>query len=605
MAVSAVERKEIGGIPVLWTEAPPPYVATLQFRIGWADETLPRRGITHLVEHLAIFAAGIVRHDHNGWVGYTDTGIWGGGTEEQAIDFVTTCARALRDLPFDRLDSERRVLRTEASTGGVDGRLFEYRFGAAGLGLLNFDELGLRWLQPEHIAAWSERAFTAGNAVLSLSGPPPDTLDLGLPAGERIPDPELRSVVPAFPVHVADGHGGVALAMLAERSTALNASTAILSERLRERLRHEAALAYAPYGSYGRVTLGHAHVIIGSDCEDHHAQSVQDMLWRTVADFAEHGATEEELTLHRERITDAMAADAHFPRVELSAAAEAELRGQPWSLTSQWLPELEALDAGTTARVVQDALDSAILLASDGVKPPAEGFGPLREEVAPITDGRQFRRTGLRIGNRKETVQLSEAGVTWTRPDGSHLSLRADELVCGVWFPDDSISLLERGGASVHIYRTGWKDGEELVKGLRALGAVDVVPCAPLVIAEAVHRLARGSGAADDLDVADALHELPALLHEEETLQVVCASEHGGLTRTGLLAVTSGRLLWLRLAEKERALVEYAAADLSHVRLGFGDNSVKVTTPDGDLSFDVPRRLKRVVMDAVAQQIVD
>ena len=40
--------------------------AGLVFRVGWADESLATRGITHLIEHLALFGLGAVDAHHNG-----------------------------------------------------------------------------------------------------------------------------------------------------------------------------------------------------------------------------------------------------------------------------------------------------------------------------------------------------------------------------------------------------------------------------------------------------------------------------------------------------------------------------------------------------------
>lgn len=595
-----VERTVLDGIPVLWVEAPPPYVATLQFRVGFADERLPIRGVTHLVEHLAIFAAGIVRHDHNGWVGPTDTGIWGGGTQEEALAFVTACAQALHALPFDRLDGERRVLRTEAAAGGLNARLYDYRFGAAGLGLSNYDELGLRWLGPDGIAAWAAEHFTAGNVVLALSGPPPDSLQLDLPPGARHPDPVLEPVPPNFPVHVADGHGGVALSLFTSRSTALNAATAILSDRLRDRLRHEAALSYAPYATYDRISQADVHVLLGSDCEDHHARVVQEMLWRTVDEFAEHGPTEEELEHHRRRVDETLA-DPQFVRADLASAADAELRGEPIRLSEAWRAELDTLDGPAGAAVVREALASAVLLAPNGLSAPADGFGPPRAKEEPLQDGTRYRRAGLRLGQRKESVLLSDEGVTMTRADGSDVTLRAGDLVGGIWFPDDSLSLIARGGAFLQVYPTGWRDGPEIMERMRGLvGAENVVPCAPLEIATRVRELAHASGAASDLDVADALHELPGLLHEEEEAVVVCRARHN---HTGLLCVTTARLLWVRIEGTERALVEHAAHEIRDVKRDWVEIGVDIGSET--LKFDVGNRLRRVVADAVARLVAD
>jgi hypothetical protein len=598
-----VERTELDGVPVLWVDAPPPYVAALHFRVGYADERLPFRGITHLVEHLAIFAAGVVRHEYNGFVAHTDTVIWAAGEPDEALAFVSRCAQALQQLPFDRLEGERRVLRTEAATGGLNGRLLDLHFGAATLGLATYDELGLRWLGADDIAGWAAGRFTAGNVAVALSGPPPEELSLGLAPGDRIPEPAFEPLPPSYPVHVADGAGGVVVSMVTERSTALNASVAIVGDRLRDRLRHELAVSYAPYGAYERVGADHVHVTIGSDCEDHRASEVQDVTWRVLQEFAEQGATAEELELHRQRVRQSVD-DPQFVRAELTVAAEAELRGQPASLADEWLPELDALDPAGSAAALQQALSRALVLAPTGVAPPADGFGPPRGERPDVAADVTYRRRRSGLRRPKETVAISDAGLLYTRPDGSTLTLAAEELVCGVWFPDDSVSLIERGGAHLQLYPSGWEDGGELIARMRGLvGEENVVPCGDLEITREVHRLAHEHGVAANLEVADALHELPGLLHDTETPAVVTRADHGGLTRTGLLAVTSQRLLWVRISEDEQVLVEHPAAEIRHVTRDWGagsiDSTVQVRLADTTLKFDVPSSVKDVVVEAI------
>ena len=44
----------VDGLSTYWVANGGPFRAVLVFRVGQADETLPTRGICHLVEHLAI-----------------------------------------------------------------------------------------------------------------------------------------------------------------------------------------------------------------------------------------------------------------------------------------------------------------------------------------------------------------------------------------------------------------------------------------------------------------------------------------------------------------------------------------------------------------------
>src|SRR5207237_10154854 len=114
-----------------------------------------------------------------------------------------------------------------------------------GPGLLDFDELGLRWLGPEPINQWAQDRFTAGNAVLWLSGPVPENLKLNLRPGTRKPLPELSQLPYKTPAVYQQGDRWLLLSMLGARGSALAVGTRLLAGRLRARLRHQPSLAYA------------------------------------------------------------------------------------------------------------------------------------------------------------------------------------------------------------------------------------------------------------------------------------------------------------------------------------------------------------------------
>jgi hypothetical protein len=109
-----VERTAVDGVPVLWANGPEPYVGALVFRVGLADETLATLGLSHLVEHLALHAGGRRRFDANGFVDETRTVFWAAGTREEVCGFLADVAAGIGSLPLERLDTERRVLLTEA-----------------------------------------------------------------------------------------------------------------------------------------------------------------------------------------------------------------------------------------------------------------------------------------------------------------------------------------------------------------------------------------------------------------------------------------------------------------------------------------------------------
>ncbi len=157
-----------GDVPVFWSESGDEMTAGLVFRVGRADESLARGGITHLIEHLALYQLGASGRTHyNGQVdAVTTTFVTRGGPEEVTGFFKAVCA-GLRDLPAERIGAERQVLRTEADQRrpAIGDPLLIARYGADTYGLAAYPEFGIGMLQADELRAWTERYFTRGNAA--------------------------------------------------------------------------------------------------------------------------------------------------------------------------------------------------------------------------------------------------------------------------------------------------------------------------------------------------------------------------------------------------------------------------------------------------------
>ena len=159
-------------MPVWWVDAPGEFFCSLMFRVGLADETLATNGITHLVEHLALFGLGRRDHPFNGFVDDQRCVFYASGERAEVLEFIRLVAASLGELPLDRLGVERRVLRAEASSaGGLYARLRGHRFGAAGFGLVNYRELGLRWLGRTRARAAARRDRPGQAPAIKLLGP--------------------------------------------------------------------------------------------------------------------------------------------------------------------------------------------------------------------------------------------------------------------------------------------------------------------------------------------------------------------------------------------------------------------------------------------------
>ena len=120
--------------------------ATLMFRVGRTDEHLPWSGITHLVEHLALFQLGPQqRYEFNGAVTSNRTLFYATGAPAEIVSFLALVTTALGNLPLDRVETEKTVLLAEASSRSMSASdfMFSLRFGTRGNGLHRYREFGL------------------------------------------------------------------------------------------------------------------------------------------------------------------------------------------------------------------------------------------------------------------------------------------------------------------------------------------------------------------------------------------------------------------------------------------------------------------------------
>ncbi len=244
----AILETDVDGVPTLIAPTSGPVRAALLFRVGQADETLVRSGVTHLVEHLALHRLGITDYHYNASVGTTVTIFHTVGDIDEVVAFLGQVCTQLRDLPTDRLQTEKDILRTEwaGKPRSVDETLARWRYGAQGYGLPGYRELGLRAVSEDDLQAWVEGWFARDNAVLTLTSDElPRGLQLNLPAGSRRPVPAPTCALPTMPAYFADGNGAVGFDAVVRRSPAVAAFTAVLQRQLYRVLRYEGGISYA------------------------------------------------------------------------------------------------------------------------------------------------------------------------------------------------------------------------------------------------------------------------------------------------------------------------------------------------------------------------
>ncbi len=239
----------VDGVYTLFVEREGPQTrAGLVFRVGQADESLAVRGLTHLVQHLALHeVSGGGVHEH-GSTGVVHTEFRAtGGSEDVARVLNGVCA-ALREPPTHLLDSLREVLEAEdVATDRSARRSAAVRHGAQLHGLESYPELGLPGLSEVDVTTWAAVAFTRGNAVLWVVGPRiPRDLDLQLPDGATVEPPTAPSILARTPAWYPDpGAGEVELTAVLPRTPAAELVVRLLERAVRRELTERDRLAHA------------------------------------------------------------------------------------------------------------------------------------------------------------------------------------------------------------------------------------------------------------------------------------------------------------------------------------------------------------------------
>ena len=572
------ERTEVDGIPTYWASLPGPCTGALMFRVGRSDETLATCGITHLVEHLALFPLGTPAYEFNGVVDDTRATFFARGTEEQVAGFLARTAAALSELPLDRLGAERRVLAAEeaADPGSVLGRVLAFRYGASTFGLTNYRELGLRRVGEDEVAAWARDWFTRENAALCFTTEPPD-VRLELPAGRRRPPAAPEPIADLeLPVFVSDGTGGMAATFVVPRSSALSVAMTIAGERIHRSLRLDRGLIYDVTGESLHMTADLTHASHHLGCRDEDAVTVQDALLAIYDELAGDGPTEQEMERDRELFRTAMADDESAPG-GLDYLAMNELFGAPVLYKEDLLAEHEKVTPAAAAQALAAALETALVLAPEVTPKPARALCDYPWHSKRVVDGKTYRPRGLRNRGKAKLI-VGEEGLTWFGSDPDRpATVLFSECVAAVHEEGGALTVIDRDMTSIQVHRAQWRGGDEVLRAIEA-----ALPERLFIPAEdeADRRVASvESVAAEKLPSRTyeaALAELAQRLEDGERLITLAEAARGW--RFGMLAVTDRRLLFAsqtirgepgEVVEHPRASIERAdgSSGLRHGKL--------------------------------------
>ncbi|MGW7139616.1 M16 family metallopeptidase [Streptomyces xanthophaeus] len=263
-----ITHTAVNGIRTLLAPRSGPVTAGLLFRVGRADETLATSGITHLVEHLALHRHGLSDLHYNGSTSAAHTHFHVTGTPADVVEYLNGVCAALRDLPMDRLETEKEILRTEAAGRGrgPGHGMALWRYGSRSYGLTDYAEAGLHRITAHNVRDWAGTWFTAENAVLWITSDTlPEGLDLTLPTGTWHPAPEATSALPATPAYFQGDEGGLVLTSVLPRSTEAGLLTEVLGKELFRALRQKGGYSYTAAAEYCPRDTASATVIAYAD----------------------------------------------------------------------------------------------------------------------------------------------------------------------------------------------------------------------------------------------------------------------------------------------------------------------------------------------------
>ncbi|MEU4087924.1 insulinase family protein [Streptomyces aureus] len=441
----AIHHTETHGVPTLFAYATGPVRAGLVFRVGVADETLAGAGITHLVEHLALHRQGLADYHFNGATKAAFTHFHVEGAEHEVVAYLHGVCASLADLPMERLETEKEILRTEEARREM-GRLPLWRYGAQGYGLSSYPEWGVRQARPEDVRRWAQTWFTRDNAVLWVAGERlPAGLSLTLPGGGRRPMPQVTSALPAAPAYFSDGTGGVLLDAVVADTTAARLYAGVLERELSRSLRQEGGYSYTAASDYAPRRDGFATVTAFADALPAKQDAVLGGFVDVLAGLRAGRIAQADLDAVRGRSDATLTApDAAVRR--LPGAAEDLLAHRRPRTLDELRGELWAVTPGQVHAVALEAEGTALLQAPAGHTADWAGYTAAPTKSSYAVTGKRFesvRKDGTALVVGSEGVSLTAGGDAVTVP------YRACAAVLS--FPDGGRRLIGTDGICVEV----------------------------------------------------------------------------------------------------------------------------------------------------------
>ncbi|MEU4480650.1 insulinase family protein [Micromonospora sp. NPDC023966] len=439
-----IRQFDVDGVPTLLAPAPGPVRAGLVFRVGVADETLARRGVTHLLEHLALAPLGPLDHDANGMTDALFTSFVIRGGPAEVTTFLATVCRHLHQPPPGALAIEREILRVEQRGRGHD-ELPLWRHGARDHGLVSYPEYGVPGLTEDDLREWAARWFTRQNAALFVTGDDlPAGLRLDLPDGARQPLPAPSSALPETPAYFAAGAGLVALDAVVRRRAAGAVYAGVLERELFRSLRQEDGLSYLVTAGYQPRYDGTATVRAMADAlpdkQDAVLGGVIDVLATLRVGRITPADRDVVVTRHREALSAP-----HTDADRLPGCARDLLTGQPVRDLDEVRAELDAVTVDDLRDVAGEVAASALLIVPQGHTADWAGFSAAPTTSEEAVEGKAHQGT-----DGETELTIGADGITATYGEAVSTVRYAECAALLVW-PDGARRLIGEDGIAVHV----------------------------------------------------------------------------------------------------------------------------------------------------------
>jgi predicted Zn-dependent peptidase len=474
----------VGGVPLYTVEAPGARRAVLAFRVGRADEILAWAGLTHLVEHLALFSFKEQRYAYGGQVEGARTLFYVQGTDAEIREFFHRLCENLRALPLDRLADEARLLETEAQSrqGGALASLLGGRYGCQGWGLIGFPEYALQHPEPDRVRAWADEWFTAANAALGVSGPMDSPPALDLRPGRRMPSPALTPLsslrTPAW-IHERDP--GLGMGFVAPHSVRFSALLRVLERHGRSRLRFGESLSYEVASATLRLGHEFTHGIVWADGLPENLSKVLNGMLAVLDEVMEKGPTEDELREDVDTLRKSID-NPGWPMAMLDGYLTNELFGTAMLTVDEAIADLEKSKPQDYAALLREVFPSLLTIV-----PPAVAVLDRRLTAVPAWSTEEAHGTVYRlraaesaVAQQMTSLTVGDIAISLRLGPGKLITIPYAECVAALAWDDGSRTLLSRDSFRLHVRPDDWKDGAEIAKALnRHLPNDAMVPAGP------------------------------------------------------------------------------------------------------------------------------